>query len=384
MFNNQRDPLHPYWVLHLLKSLYGLKQAPRIWYLLLCHTICNIGFKPLETDPCLYINVKIQAFIAVFVDDILIVAPNVNVCNSIFNSLAVHFKIKNLGRPSTFLGNLNLTFHDNGSISIDQIGYIDQILAGYHMENAKPSKLPINPFVQLQKRKPDERKADQDLYTGITGSLGDLAVISRPDISFTVSQLCQYNSDPSPTHLTASFDALRYLIPTRHYRITYGSGNLDPVGYSDSDFANRLDDRKSVTGYVFMLNNGMVMWQSHTQDTVALSTKDAEYIALSDASREAIARTQFLTELLIEHDIPQLYCDNTSAITISQNPVHYHRTKHIDIKYHHVRHLLSENRLAIDHIPSALQPADILTKALKSEKYKQAIRNMGFDTGNME
>ena len=75
-----------------------------------------------------------------------------------------------------------------------------------------------------------------------------------------------------------AFDALCYLIPTKPYRITYGRGNLAPVGYSDADFANRLDDRKSVTGYqyVFMLNNGMVMWQSHTQGTVALSTKDAE------------------------------------------------------------------------------------------------------------
>jgi hypothetical protein len=108
-------------------------------------------------------------------------------------------------------------------------------------------------------------------------------------------------------------------------------GNLNSVGFPDADFTKRVNDRKSVSGYVFMRDNGMIMWKSHTQNTVALSTKGAEYIALSEAPREAVARSQFLFELFIDHAPLTLLCDNTSAITIARNPAHYHRTKHIDI-----------------------------------------------------
>ena len=182
--------------------------------------------------------------------------------------------------------------------------------------------------------------------------------------------------------MNAALHLLRYLKGTRHFKINYGGGHLNPLGFPDADFANRIEDRKSVTGYVWFMNNGMIMWISHTQNTVALSTKDAEYIALSECDCEAIARSQFLTELQIPYETPALLCDNTSAITIARNPVHHYRTKHIDIKYHSICHVLQEGQITIDHIESEHQPTDILTKKLNSVKHRKALRIMGFLRNN--
>ena len=299
------------------------------------------------------------------------------ICNTEFDLLAVHFTMINRGRPTIYLG-MNINRPDLHHISIDQSGYIKRMLARFRMLDCRPESTPMNHALTLHKRLKDEAAADEKLYNQITGSVNHLAVYTRPDISFAVSQLCQYNSNPSVHHMNAALHLLRYLKGTIHFKIIYGGGHLNPLGFPDADFANRIEDRKSVTGYVWFMNNGMIMWNSHTQNTVALSTKDAEYIALSECAREAIARSQFLTELQIPHDIPALLCDNTSAITIARNPVHYHRTKHIDIKFHYVRHILQEGRISVNHIESEYQPADILTKKLNSAKHRRALQIMGF------
>jgi hypothetical protein len=331
----------------------------------------------LESDPSIYYHSGKGIIIAVFVDDILILGKTIEACNTEYNLLAVHFTMVNRGSPTTYLG-ININRPNPNLISIDQSGYIDRMLARFRMLDCRPESTPTNYALTLHKRLDHEAAADTKLYNQITGSVNHLAVYTRPDISFTVSQLCQYNSNPSVIHMNAALHLLRYLKGTKHFKISYGGGHLNPLGFPDADFANRIEDRKSVTGYVWFMNNGMIMWISHTQNTVALSTKDAEYIALSECSREAIARSQFLKELQISHEIPALLCDNTSAITIARNPVHHHRTKHIDIKYHYVRHVLQEGQITIDHIESEHQPADILTKKLNSVKHRKALRIMGF------
>ena len=141
------------------------------------------------------------------------------------------------------------------------------------------------------------------LYQELTGSLNHLAVFPRPDITFAVSKLSKYNSNPTTTHFKAALHVLRYLRSIRNYFIVYRISTkvpiIDVVGYFDSDFASDEDDRKSYTGYVFIINGGALSWSTHKQHTVALSTMEAEYMALSDAAREALARRPLFSELRI-------------------------------------------------------------------------------------
>jgi hypothetical protein len=136
---------------------------------------------------------------------------------------------------------------------------------------------------------PLNKRADLKLqYQEMIGSLNHLAVFSRPDISNAISQLSQFLQDPTETHMKAARHILRYLKGTRHFSITYGGAKqFRIIGFSDANWGGDKNDRKSTTGYVFMINNGAVSWVSHKQSTVAVSTMEAEYMALSDASREA-------------------------------------------------------------------------------------------------
>ena len=138
-----------------------------------------------------------------------------------------------------------------------------------------------------------------EYYQHLTGSLNHLAVFTRPDIAFAASKLAQFNSNPTAIHLNAALHVLRYLKDTRNLSIIYKrqEHKLIILGHSDSDWATDSNDRKSFTGYVFMIHDESATWNSHKQTTIAHSSTDSEYMTISDASREVIARIQFFQEL---------------------------------------------------------------------------------------
>ena len=159
------------------------------------------------------------------------------------------------------------------------------MLKRFNMQHAVPAKTPLPHSLPLLKATQLDRRCDQLEYTEITGSLNHLAVYSRPDIAFAVSTLSQFNSDPTTTHMQAARHVLHYLLNTANYSITYGnSSDLAIRGYADANWGGDRNDRKSTTGYIFFVNNGAISWTSHKQTTVALSTMEAEYMSLSDAS----------------------------------------------------------------------------------------------------
>ena len=359
-------------VLRLNKSLYGLKQAPRIWYLLLCNYILSIGFTCLDSDPSIYYHTYHRVFIAVYVDDILIFGVTDKSCNDVYESLASQFNMQNLGNPTTFLG-LNIV-RDDTTITINQTGYIERMLHRFNMTNSRPAKTPLDPSLPLLSTQQDDKRADTLLYQEIVGSLNHLAVYSRPDISYAVSKLSQFLIDPNETHMSAARHVLRYLKYSHRYSITYGrASNLNILGYADADWGSDENDRTSFTGYVFMINNGAVTWTAHKQSSVALSTMEAEYMSLSDASREAIARQHFFDDLRILINTPVLHSDNQAALSIVLNPVQYQRSKHIAIRYHFIRQAAQNNMITIDYVSTDEQIADVLTKALKPIKHLKAV-----------
>lgn len=252
------------------------------------------------------------------------------------------------------------------------------MITRFHMINAISAKTPLESSLQLVKAKPIDKRTEQKLFQEIVGSLNHLTVFSRPDISCAISCLSQFMQDPTETHMKAARHVLRYLKGTCHFRITYKQRKeLRILGYSDSNWGGNLIDYKSTTSYLYMVNNGAVSWTSHKQTTIATSTLEAEYMALSDASREAIARIQLHKELTIHLPPPLILSDNQGALDIADNPPNYQKAKHIDIQYHFIRHVLQSNQISIDYIPSIENPADALTKALHKTKHQHCTELMG-------
>ena len=170
---------------------------------------------------------------------------------------------------------------------------------------------------------------------------------------------------------------LRYLKGTTAHGLLYSSRSTDDLhSYSDSDWAGDLDDRKSTSGYLFLLSGAPISWRSKKQSTVALSTAEAEYIALSYASQEAMWLRQLISELKFDKsDATVLYEDNQAAKCMARNGQHHGRSKHIDICCHFVREKVGEGVIALKYCPTDKMLADMLTKGLSSVTFKR-LREM--------
>ena len=206
-----------------------------------------------------------------------------------------------------------------------------------------------------------------------------LSTTTRPDISAAVSVLSQYMSEPSSDHWIGVKRVLRYLRGTMNFGLKFSVDDKNPqlVGYSDSDWAGDQDTRKSTTGYVFQINNCTVSWSSRKQSTVAKSSTEAEYVALSTATQEAIWLRRLMVDLGKDMDIPTtIYEDNQGAIELAKNPKYHNRTKHIDVCFHFVRERIASNEIHVEYCPTEFMTADIMTKGLTRvvfEKFRDML-----------
>jgi hypothetical protein len=208
----------------------------------------------------------------------------------------------------------------------------------------------------------------------IVGSLLYASMVSRPDITYSVQALSRHFQSTGPEHLVAAKRVLKYLKGTIDKGIIY-RGHKDPdhstslIGYSDSDWGSDIDTRRSTTGYIFTLNSGAISWGSKLQPTVALSSAEAEYMAVSSAVQEGVHLRQLLGDLGYRLDEPTtIYEDNMGCIALSNNPVFHKRTKHIDIRYHFVRERVESGVIEIKYLPTNQQLADIFTKPLSKQR----------------
>ncbi|XP_071637520.1 uncharacterized protein [Temnothorax longispinosus] len=189
-------------------------------------------------------------------------------------------------------------------------------------------------------------------------------MVSRPDIVFAVNTASKFLNTHTLTHWRAVKKIFAYLVDTVNVGIEYRSGGSDSklVGFSDADYAGDLEARRSTTGYVYSLANGSVTWSSRRQKMVTLSTTKAEYVAASSAAKEAVWLRHLLCE--IGHrceNATTLIVDNQSAIKLAKNPEFHERTKHIDVRCHHIREMIENGEIKVVYIPSEMQKADILT-----------------------
>ena len=205
------------------------------------------------------------------------------------------------------------------------------------------------------------------------------ATHTRPDIQYATNVCAQFGANPGRSHLIALKRILRYLKGTVQHGLVLGGKNdrVDLVGWTDSDWAQDADDRRSIAGFVFDVAGGTVSWSSKKQPTVALSTVEAEYMASANATKEAVWLRSLLTDLGSPPSTATvIHADNQGCIALSKNPVAHSRAKHIDIRHHFVREQVSNGEVSFQYCPTTQMIADILTKVLPRnlfEKFRVAI-----------
>ncbi|KAK3895615.1 hypothetical protein Pcinc_000538 [Petrolisthes cinctipes] len=366
-------------VCKLKKSIYGLKQSPRCWNYALDSSLRELGFVQTSGDPCIYVNLEEFFIVAVYVDDIILACNCDDKVRNVKDSLASQFKLKDLGELQYFLGVKVVQDTVKGQIWIGQPLYIENILKKFGMEDSKPVETPVDPNQNVCKATDECTIFDKEQYQSAVGSLLYLSVKTRPDIAYAVNSVTRYSTKPTSQHWKAVKRIMRYLKGTRDLGILYNyNGSTDFVGYFDADWAGDIKDRKSTSGYCFHLGGGPVSWSSKKQSCVALSTAEAEYMAIASAIQEAVWLRKLAVDIQIDCKGPLLlYEDNQSTIAMSKNPQFHGKTKHIDIKFHYVPEKCNENVIQLVYCPTNDMIADIFTKGLNKDKFKRLREMLG-------
>lgn len=355
-------------VCKLKKSLYGLKQAGRLWNHTIDSVLKQFGLKRSLMDPCIYYANDLKLLVSIYVDDILIFFSSKAKAIELKTTLSNHFKMSDLGPVKSIIG-LRITQTDD-SIEIDQSVYIAEVLKRFGMENCKPAKTPAETGKKL--KIPEEHEIVDVPYQQAVGALLYISQGTRPDICHAVNVASRFNQKHGDAHWTAVKRIMRYLQATQHYKLRFSqSRTINLTGYSDSDYAGDDDDRKSTSGFIFLLSGNVISWYSGKQKTVTLSSTEAEFVALTLTIQEAIHLQQILSE--IEHSPPstKLFVDNVSTISIAKNNNFSFRTKHLDVRQKFIAEQCPQKNIDILHVSTNDNIADFLTKALSAEKHQK-------------
>jgi hypothetical protein len=285
-----------------------------------------------------------------------------------------------LGELQRFLGIEIEGNREQRSLQITQNAYIHRILHRHRMHESTPVATPVDPHVHLTKSHQDYTATieDQQQYQSAIGSLMYAMLGTRPDIAFAVGLVSQFSTNPGQAHWTAVKRVFRYLRHTNGFGICYGL-SFTTEGYSDADWGAG-EDRKSTGGYIFNINGGAVSWTSKKQPVIALSSTEAEYMALTQATKEGIWLTKLLWDIGGHkhiNEIKTINADNQGSIALAKNPTFHARTKHIDIQYHFIRHHIEAENIFLQYCPTEDMTADPLTKGLARPAHERHIQAMG-------
>jgi transposase InsO family protein len=361
--------------LKLKKSLYGLKQSPRTWNETIGSYLLSKGFLKSAADSCIYLykhDDKSFTILGLYVDDIPCAVKPCNL-NWLTKLLQDKFETEYIGILRFIIGvQVEYDIHSK-TVFLHQTKFAREILKEFKMESSHPAATPLVVGSCLSKVGGADC-GDPRAYRSIIGKVMYLMTCTRPDLAAAVSLLSRYLSDPKEEHWIGVKRLLRYLCGTVSLGLLFNAehGMDKLVGYSDADYASDKDSRKSVTGYVFILGNCVISWASKKQATVALSTAESEYMALSATAQEAIWLIRSIKEMKHDIELPVvLKEDNKACISIAYNPVQHSRTKHIDVRYHYIREQVEGGTFTVEYCPTKDMLADMLTKALPKDQFKK-------------
>jgi hypothetical protein len=382
-------------VILLKRAIYGLRQSGREWYDDLMDTLTKAGFRRCKVEHAVFTRFDSDAVIlAVDVDDITIAGNSRRAVKRFKHELASRYGIKDMGNLQWLLGIEVERDRENRVITFSQSAYIQKVVQRFGLEDAKPLSVPILPGHNLTKSQSPttEREAEEMRHVPYREAIGSLmyAVVgTRPDIAYAVSYLARFMTNPGHLHWEAVKRIIRYLKGTHQAKLTIGKEQMLPweepgrhtppyiVGYSDAD-GNSQEHRHAISGYAFCMGGGAISWSSRKQSLISLSTTESEYVSVTHAAKEALWIRTFLGEILAHMKAPMtLYCDNQSAIAVAKNDQYHARTKHIDIRYHFIREVITNGTIELRYCPTQQMAADIFTKALQVKTFERLRELLG-------
>lgn len=340
-------------------------------------TLLSLGFHRSPSEHAVYARGEASSrlLLGVYVDDLIVTGGNQQEIAKFKGEMMNKFKMSDLGKLTYYLG-IKVT-QSAGKITLCQSAYARKLLEKAGMLDCTGAHVPMEARLKLSKSSTNP-PVDATLYRSIVGGLRYL-VHSRPDIAFAVGYVSWFMVKPTAEHLSAVKQILRYIASTRNFGCIFSSGDtLELVGFSDADMAGDLDDRKSTTGSLFLIGNSPVTWQSQKQKVVALSSCESEYIAATTAACQAIWLRRLMGDLLAQkEEVVKIFIDNQSAIQLCRNPVFHDRSKHIETRFHFIRDCVEDGRVAVEHIGTAEQLANILTKSLGRTRFQELRTRIG-------
>ncbi|TQD71560.1 hypothetical protein C1H46_042906, partial [Malus baccata] len=339
-------------VCRLRKSLYGLKQSPRAWFGRFAQSMRSYGFKQTQADHTLFLKHdrgKLTALI-VYVDDMVVTGNDVEEIQKLQKYLAKEFEMKDLGTLKYFLG-IEVARSKHG-IFLSQKKYVIDLLTGTGMLACKPADTPIEQNHRLGDYH-DQVPANKERYQRLVGRLIYLSH-TRPDIAYAVSVVSQFMHRPSEAHMDAVQRILRYLKSAPGKGLMFSNhGHQEVEGYTDSDWAGSVTDRRSTSGYFTFVGGNLVTWRSKKQHVVARSSAEAEFRDMAHGVQELLWLRTLLRELGFNSAKPsKLYCDNKAAISIAHNPVQHDRTKHVEVDRHWIKERLVDGTINLPYVKS--------------------------------
>ena len=370
-------------VLELNKCIYGLKQSANAWFAMLTDHITNtMGFTQSDSDPCLFFkDIDGHRYLLLtFVDDILLIGPSTTTISDLQAQFSSKFKMTHLGPVAWFLQMEVTRDRTARTITLNNRHKISSLLEAHGMTDCKPVTTPmVDGKERLRAFIPEDLAPDADLsfqafpYREIVGSLLYLTK-TRLDLQLAIQQLCKYMHNHGPEHVVACKRVLRYLKGTLSIGLTLGGASSAPLvlsAYADADWARDLDYRTSITGYTLFLGRSCINSVAKNQDRIALSSTEAEYIAICVCS----SKIAWARQVLADVGLPQLqptivYEDNQPCIDLAHNAILSERTMHVDVKYHKIRERIKDSILQILPIPTDVNVADTMTKPLARVKFE--------------
>jgi len=365
-------------VMRLKRAIYGLKQAALAWWKALDESMAVLGCTRLLSDSGLFVNKDKSIVAIVYVDDVLFMGADKKSLSELKQRFMKRWECRDLGDAQEFLRMRIL--RKNGKTYLDQTAYLQKVLQRFDLQNAKPvpTPLPEGYYPSVNKSTPDP--ALRSKFQQVIGSLLYIMLGTRPDIAFAVTKLSQHAANPSEEHLNRALYICRYLIGTSDYALVYdGPSDGGLMAYADSDWASDPTNRKSTTGYMVKLAGAIFSWNSRAQKTVALSSTEAEYMSLSDTSRQLIWIKSLFSELGTELTPIPLMGDNQGSIFLASNPVQEKRIKHIDLRYHFIRGVIQNKQVELFFIEGTNNPADLFTKNLGRIKFEKFREQLGLE-----
>ena len=344
-------------VCRLQKGLYGLKQSPRIWSITLNKYMNSHGFERGQTDWCVFKKYVDNDWIymLIYVDDIIIAAKTQEGVDYVRKLMKDRFKMTDVG-PLRYCLGMKIEWEGNDCILVSQTNYIERLLAKFNLEAAHPLNSPLLKNMRLTRQMSCQNEEDIEFmkdknYRSGVGALMYLMTCTRMDIAYSVSELSKFLDKAGPRHWDALINTMRYLKKTIDYKLVVRKTNdFDMKVYTDSDYAGDEDTRVSTSGFVVMCGNVPISWKSRRQSIVCTSSSEAEYVAANMAAKELLYAKKISDDFAIEQKLPMtLYEDNKSCIAMTQREGFKSRSKHIDVRFHYIRHLVSENVIDVQY-----------------------------------